>query len=206
MGRLKLAGERYPSGKLKPQTTPPAMVRRIIDAARVRASDPLLSTEIGRLRLTGVVTDSDLAAAIVYAEAVGAYDRMKGLPSRTAASPSYERGYGAGAGELDFEDEMILADLLDSDAKLPAETKLSDWVRQQLNLSKAAQNSDKLKRILKAVRRFEYLNEAVRKTRGGHIAMQNAVILNEHIPVGWHQDLRNALKAVKDAIARWQIG
>ncbi|GLS19889.1 hypothetical protein GCM10007874_29060 [Labrys miyagiensis] len=98
----------------------------------------------------------------------------------------------------------MLADLIANDGELLPEMRLSDCLRQQLNLSQAAQNSEKLRRILKAVRRFEYLDFAVRRTRGGHMAMQAAVVLNEHIPTGWHQDLLQALKAVKEAIAKWQ--
>ncbi len=43
------------------------------------------------LRLTDKLTDKQVAAGTRYAEICGTYDRIKGTPRRTAASPSYEQ-------------------------------------------------------------------------------------------------------------------
>jgi hypothetical protein len=106
MARTKIKNRaRYASGKLRPETASPAVIRSIIDQAKRGAADPLLRTEVGRLRLNDVLTDSQVAAATRFAKIVGAYDKAKGLPRRTTASPSYERGFGRsnGGGKDDAE-------------------------------------------------------------------------------------------------------
>lgn len=87
---------RYPSGKLKPEggTLSPTMVRRMIDQVRRDAANPLLGSQLGLLRLSGVLTDREMSAGVKYAEVVGRYFRLKGLPSPSVKSPSYQRGFG----------------------------------------------------------------------------------------------------------------
>lgn len=187
MGRPKLAGERYPCGKLKPEVAPPAMVRRIISQAKTTARNPLLGTEAGRLRLNGVITSKELEAANAFATAVGKHDRLKGYPSRTTASPLYERGYGS-AGDLDMEDEMILRDLRAGD------------------VAAAADRSPRLRRILKATRQFESLETAVTAAgRAAYRAVYDVVILDEPIPVGRHADLVAGLRAVHRALGSGEV-
>jgi hypothetical protein len=99
-GRPRLAGDRYPSGQLKPvgkqpDGTPPAKIRRAVDLALHGAADPVLATPLGWLRLHNKLTDSQVAAGIAYAKLRGQADRALGLPRRSIASPSYEVGYGS---------------------------------------------------------------------------------------------------------------
>lgn len=102
--------ERYACGKLKPETASPTLVRRIIDQAKRGAGDPLFGTALGMLRLADKLTDRQVAAGTRYAEICGTYDRIKGIPRRTAASPSYQVGLGKSHG-TDLEDEFIIAEL-----------------------------------------------------------------------------------------------
>jgi hypothetical protein len=126
---------RYPSGKLKPETAPPVQVRRIIDEAKRAARDPLLGFELGRLRLTDVLTDSQTAAGMRFAAIVGAYDRTKGLPRRTAKSPSLEIGFGS-AVATEREDDEIIEALRNNGGDVAELAKTSDIVRVVLKASK----------------------------------------------------------------------
>lgn len=96
-GRKRLIGrERYDNGRTMPEDNgpSPAMVRDIIHGAMRAAMDPLLRTEIGRMRLEKFIDDNECSAGMKFAEAAAAYDRMKGIPPRFARSPDYIGGYG----------------------------------------------------------------------------------------------------------------
>jgi hypothetical protein len=95
-------GARYPSGKLKPDD-PPAAVKRMIELARAGAADQLLATQLGWLRVNGVLDDRQVAAAMKFAAVVGQHDRAHGLPRRTTPAMSYQRGFGGfGVGRPQF--------------------------------------------------------------------------------------------------------
>src|SRR4051794_37895185 len=98
-GRTRKDGPRYASGRLKPEPvgTPPAAVRRIVAMAESRALDATLASQLGWLRLHKAIGDKQFAAGAHFATVVGQYERLMGLPRRTARAPSYERGYGKGA-------------------------------------------------------------------------------------------------------------
>lgn len=101
MPRRRTQGrERYPSGKLKPisaaEFATPTTVRRMLDQALKAASNPLLGSELGRLRLTGVLTDREMSAGLRYAEIVGRYHRIKGVPQPSVRSVAYEQGTARG--------------------------------------------------------------------------------------------------------------
>ena len=104
-GRARRDGERYPSGKLKPveqqNLLAPTEVRRIIDMAKRKATDPILGTVLGWLRLHGELTDRQVSAATRYATLRGVHARVMGFPPRSAASPSYQVGYGEAGGPED---------------------------------------------------------------------------------------------------------
>lgn len=134
----------YPCGKSRPEYAPPALVRRIVDQARKGAADPLLGTEVGRLRLDQVISDKQLAAAVRYAEVCADYDRLKGLPKRSAASPSYQAGLRRGGGN-DAEDEAIVRELL----------------RNGGDLAAVAKGNRRVRRIVRAVERHDDAQRAV---------------------------------------------
>jgi len=91
--RKKRAGNRKPSGDLI-QDIAPAKLSRIVRAAKIKAVDPNLGTWVGWLRLRGILTNLQMAAALRWAALVGQYDRVQGMPRRSAKSPSYELGFG----------------------------------------------------------------------------------------------------------------
>lgn len=107
--------DRYACGKLKPKAKPeiasPAVVQRILDMALRGATDPAIGSVLGRLRLADHITTKQMSAGMRYAEMCAEHDRIKGIPRRTAASPSYQAGVGR-AGGGDAEDEAIIAELL----------------------------------------------------------------------------------------------
>jgi hypothetical protein len=97
-------GDRYPSGKLKQDTAkeqPWARWKRIKDHAVRLGADPDMGTIIGRLSIAGTLTDREASAAIWVADIIGKYERLSGMPRRSAASPSYDRSFGIAAGGAD---------------------------------------------------------------------------------------------------------
>lgn len=133
-GRKAKSGERYPSGKLKPAPRevgpPPAQIKRMFDMAEAKACDPTLSTSVGWLRLHGKITTLQVSAAVSYATTRGRFHRAMGFKPRTAASPSYEIGYGSSGGP---EDEERILRARGTHFKLvqmfsPAETQFMDRI------------------------------------------------------------------------------
>jgi hypothetical protein len=101
-GPKRRKGDRYPSGKLKPED-PPAAVRRMLDLARAGAADQLLATQLGWLRVNGLLDDRQVAAGMRFAAIVGQHDRVHGLPRRATPALSYQRGFGGfGGGRAEF--------------------------------------------------------------------------------------------------------
>ena len=92
-GRRRKAGERYPSGELKPPGPPPAQIKRMVAMAARGAADVLLATQLGWLRLEHVITDAQASAGVSFATLVGQHDAVLGLSHRSARSPSYELGF-----------------------------------------------------------------------------------------------------------------
>ena len=93
-GRPAQAGERYPSGKLKPaekrESGPaPALIKRKFEEALRGAADPLYGTSLGLLFMCGEINASQLAAGTAFARLQGRYDRAMGMPCRFTASPDY---------------------------------------------------------------------------------------------------------------------
>jgi hypothetical protein len=97
-GRPRVAGERYPGGKIKPRDEgdmrAPTLWRRIKDGAVKGGAHPYAGTVLGRLSIFGLLADAEVEAGFRVAEIVGRYERVSGAPRRTCASPAYERGFG----------------------------------------------------------------------------------------------------------------
>jgi hypothetical protein len=139
---------RYPCGKLKPskvETASPGIIREMIATARRQADNPLLRSEIGRLRLTDVLTDVQALAATRFAMLLGDYEQAKGYPRRSIASPSYEAGFGKGPGS-DSEDDQILSGLEANGGDVRA----------------LSEHSSRLKHLLKVERRYVLAINALR--------------------------------------------
>lgn len=64
----------------------------MVDASRAKVINSAFGTAIGQMRLEGVLTDTQIAAAHHFARFMGHYDRSVGNPSRTARSPDYQMG------------------------------------------------------------------------------------------------------------------
>ena len=93
-GRPALAGERYPSGKLKAgekrDTGPsPAVVKRTFERALRGGADAMVGTSLGLLLMTGKVTAPEFAAGQALGRLWGRYDRAMGMPGRFTLSPDY---------------------------------------------------------------------------------------------------------------------
>lgn len=180
MARPRKAGARYPSGKLKPETAPPAQVRRIIDEAKRRARDPLLGYELGRLRLNDVLTDSQTSAGLRFAALAGCYDRAKGLPRRTAKSPSYESGFASG-GTSSQEDDEIIEALRNNGGDVVELAKTSDTVRA----------------ILRAERRYNAAASALDGAGREAVRAVRALTLDDDtMPAIRHDALKRGLDAL----------
>jgi hypothetical protein len=100
VGRGRKAGDRYPSGKLKPtgnkpaiEPFAPALIQRIKRGAKNRWEDARLGSEVGILLMSGELTAAQAAAAFRIASIYGAYEHYAGL-HRSSASPSYDAARG----------------------------------------------------------------------------------------------------------------
>lgn len=89
------AADRYPSGQ-KRESVSPALIFRIKQHGVKLGMDPRLGTVLGIMGLRKELSDAEVAAGFKIAEIVGRYERMKGIPRRNTASPSYQRGFGSG--------------------------------------------------------------------------------------------------------------
>lgn len=103
-GRPRAAGERYPSGKLKPAEAQEsgrdaAAWNRLKEDGIATLVDPRIGTAIGRAAMLGRLTARQAVAAFLIGEAYGRHERLQGLPPRNAASPDYQRAY---SGALDI--------------------------------------------------------------------------------------------------------
>ena len=97
------AGERYASGRLKPDSASgpaPVAIKRAVEAALRGAGDPRWGSTIGRLRLEGLISDRQLGAAESYGRLRGRFDKAMGMPRRSAGSVLYEAGRGRAARDL----------------------------------------------------------------------------------------------------------
>ncbi len=106
-GRRPKHGERWPSGDLKRNETPPVLIRRAIDMLQAEARKTILHTPIGHLRLQGRLTDTQVAAADSYMKARAAHDSALGLPSRSPKSPNPEPVRAAGSRREDDDEEIL---------------------------------------------------------------------------------------------------
>src|SRR5215216_1019737 len=101
-GRPRLNGDRYPSGKLKHANGSGAPVdaqmkwQRGWRLAEREIVDRRWGSSIGQLLFFARLSASEAFTADRFTEALGRYDRLKGLPRRVPASPGYEVAYGHG--------------------------------------------------------------------------------------------------------------
>jgi len=101
------AGERYPSGKLKPnQPTEgwsPTHIRRAMDNAFITAGLPAMGDQIKLMLMKKEITPRQASAAIHYAYVIGRRARVVDeAPRRHVKSPAYDQGYRA-VSDIDIE-------------------------------------------------------------------------------------------------------
>lgn len=95
-GRPKQAGERYPSGDLKPYNgavSPAIWARMKNDGIKV-VNDPRLGDQVGRLSFHGILSNAQTAAAFRVGDVFRRYHRAKRLRVN-AKSPNYEQSFGS---------------------------------------------------------------------------------------------------------------
>jgi hypothetical protein len=68
------------------------------DAGAAGVISRAFGTPIGRLLLEGKITDTQGAAAMSFGQFIGYYDKIFGMLSRSARSPSYQVGRGGDGG------------------------------------------------------------------------------------------------------------
>jgi hypothetical protein len=88
------APDRYPSGDKKPGIAPTVFFRIREHGVRL-GLDPRLATVLGRMGMFKELSEPEVDAGFRIGEIYGRYEMLKGIPRRSAASPSYERGFGA---------------------------------------------------------------------------------------------------------------
>jgi hypothetical protein len=96
---------RKPSGDPRPEADrakSPTLIRRILDHGVKLGADKRLATQLGQLLMHGQITESECQAGFMYAEDMGRYERLHGMPPRQARSPSWEGGFKGDKG-LDLE-------------------------------------------------------------------------------------------------------
>ena len=115
-GRPKKPGARHACGKLKEgqhdgaDVRAPTLWRRIKDTVVAAGAHPYAGTALGKLSLFGVLNDAEVAAGFRVAEIVGRYHRLvTGAKPYTAASPAYEKGFGAAVDPDEIGDAATIA-------------------------------------------------------------------------------------------------
>ncbi|MFK4486697.1 hypothetical protein ABIA45_001775 [Bradyrhizobium sp. USDA 336] len=92
----------------KPHGVAPTAFFRIKEYGPRLGVDPRLTTVLGRMGMFKELSDAEVDAGFRIAEVYGRYEWLKGLPRRSAASPSYEHGFGTKEIHLDrlTQDEL----------------------------------------------------------------------------------------------------
>jgi hypothetical protein len=108
-GRPRMAGDRYPCGRLKPSNEmAPALWQRIRTEAIRFGEDARLGSELSRLSMLGVLSTVEAAAGLRMGEIYGRFERLMGK-RRSARSASYDVGRG---GDPDIDEERLTKDEL----------------------------------------------------------------------------------------------
>lgn len=198
--------KRYPGGKPIPlrqmETASPTMVRQIIDSACRDARNPLLRSEIGRLRLNDVIFDRQASAAQRFAILAGFYARVKGFPRSSVASPSYETGYGGKGGFGDSEDDEIVETLARHKGDIEAVMEKYDWPRLNKIVS-ITKNYEAALTVLNSMGpKIPHLlgNELSYRSKITRVVL-DVVVLDRHVPVEDHGYLKQGLSALADHFA-----
>jgi hypothetical protein len=108
-GRPRLAGQRYPCGRLRPSDyRSDTQIRRIVEQGLALGLDPMLASQAGRLRLQGHLNDRHLAVIDHIGRIYGRYEFYAGLRRRTY-SPGYEAARAQADNSPRDEDAAIAA-------------------------------------------------------------------------------------------------
>ncbi len=119
VGRPRQAGDRYPSGKLKPANSNQspvvdferkpmtgAMWQRLVTDGQNLFGDQRFATEVTRLGAIGELAPSEVATAIRIAGIYGRFEYYQGI-KRAAASPYYARGWTAEAADSEADPKTL---------------------------------------------------------------------------------------------------
>lgn len=204
MPKRNVLRHRYPGGKPIPlkqmETASPAMVRQIIDSARRGAGNPLLRSEIGRLRLNDVLFDRQVSAGQRFAILAGFYARVKGFPRSSVASPSYEMGYGGKGGFGDVEDDEIVEALAKAKGDIEAVMQYSDRLTKIIGVTKRYEAAlEALNALPNKIAHFVN-SEVFYRSKASRVVIEVAV-MDRHIPAEDHRYLKEGLSALADHFA-----
>ena len=175
-GRKPVVGERYASGRIKPshlrdlQVPSPTAIRRTMDAALRMATDPRWGTMVGRLRLCRDLTERQFNAAEAYGRLRGRYDKMMGLPRRSARSCLYDIETGRSAREMS---EAAMEALRQEHAALLA------GVEGGLSVVRVAVTAGGARRTLNTA----VANRAHQARAGRTVAMLDRIVLDDEAPL-----------------------
>lgn len=196
-GRKPVEGARYESGRLKPahlrdvQTPPPTTIRRTMEAALRAAGDPRWGSAVGRMRLCRELTERQFAAAEAYGRLRGRFDKMKGLPRRSARSCLYDVEAGRPAEEM--SDEAIAALHEEHGAMLAG-------VEGGLGMARVAVTAGGARRALDAV----VARQAHQARTGRTVAMLDRIVLDDEAPLPGEMPLLTA--ALDVLVVLFRIG
>lgn len=105
-GRPRGQGERYASGRLKPDGASPVKVRKLFDLAMAHAVDPRWAEPLGMMLARQEVTDSEYEAGALYARLKRECSEACGTPPATPRSASLQAGSGRSPDAVESPDDV----------------------------------------------------------------------------------------------------
>ena len=176
VGRKPISAERYASGRVKPphlrdvQIPPPAAIKRTMEAALRAAGDPRWASMVGRLRLCRDLTERQFNAAEAYRRLRGRFDRMMGLPRRSARSCLYDIEAGRNPREMS---EAAMAALREEHAAMLS------GVESGLGVARVAITAGGARRVLDGA-----VAQRAHQARAGRtVAMLDRIVLDDEAPL-----------------------
>jgi hypothetical protein len=175
-GRKPVVGERYASGRIKPphlrdvQVPSPAAIKRTMEAALRAAGDPRWASMVGRLRLCRDLTERQFNAAEAYGRLRGRFDRMMGMPRRSARSCLYDIEAGRTPQEMSEAAMMALRE---------EHGAMLSGVEGGLGVARVAITAGGARRVLDGA-----VAQRAHQARAGRtVAMLDRIVLDDEAPL-----------------------
>lgn len=173
---------RYPSGDKRPEPADtrghsPTLIKRIEEHAVAMGADWRMATVLGRLRLSGVLTQIEFEAGCRYADDVANYERIKGHPPRHSRSADLEFGR-KGSADLDLE------------ALRRMDPEAADKVE---------------KRMARRVRKIERSYGRLMTAGGDNELLKRVCCDDQHVAAQHHEGLKSLLSAIARRVYQLNI-